>query len=93
MAKAEQNSESEVRKREYERKLIERIEKEDLDKRLLTGLWDAGDAVQLMEFCIRNYGPKTPEEPYSECFLFCVRWLPMMRDVRDRLYDYVYTKP
>lgn len=75
----------EAERREKERKLKERY-----DRELLQALWDASDKVAIAEKVLANEGPGSPEEPFSERYIKCARKIHELREERDRLFDQVY---
>ena len=74
---------AEKRKQELE-------EKERRDRKLLEDLWNAADAVQLLEYFKENLAPKTRDELWRQRFIVALRYLPQLTYLRDCLYDEVY---
>lgn len=89
-ARALINSDSEVRRREFEEKRRARMEWIEGGVRALRRLermWDACDAVEILERILRDEGPEGPEEEMSERFRLALTYIDQMREHRDRMID------
>lgn len=81
--RAREESERRKKAREAETKRQERLQEE---------LWDAEEAVSILEYHKAHNAPQGPSEPWKQRFILALRYLDEMKDYRDRLFDEVYRK-
>ena len=75
---------------ETERKRKEREARQERDKQLLDALWNASDDVYRAEQVLKNEGPKTASNGFTERYIAAANLIDALKDKRDRLFDEVY---
>lgn len=75
---------------EVERKRKEREEQQERDKQLLDALWNASDNVYRAELVLKNEGPKTASDGFTERYIAAANFIDLLKEKRDRLFDEVY---
>lgn len=89
-ARALINSDSEVRRREFEEKRRARMEWIEGGKKALERLermWDACDTVEILERVLAEEAPSGPDEEMSERFRLALTYIDEMREYRDHMID------